>query len=192
MLQAAGMYNTLLKGNDPALVVEVLNAYRLKEKIPQNLDEYYVKLGEVDILRKGKDITVVSYGACLGVIQHALPLLEKHGIDIELIDVQTLLPFDRGCQIVASLKKTNAILFVDEDVPGGATSYMFQQVLEKENGYDYLDAQPRTLTAKAHRSPYGSDGDYYTKPNVNDVFESIYLMMHERKPNAYPALKIPL
>jgi pyruvate/2-oxoglutarate/acetoin dehydrogenase E1 component len=188
MLQAAGMYNTLLKSDDPALVIEVLNGYRLKETIPENLADYHVALGVCDILEHGSDITVVSYGACLNVIQSAIPTLKKLGIDIELIDIQTLLPFDRFDLIKQSLEKTHALLVVDEDVPGGASSFMLQQIIERQAGYDVLDAPPRTLTAKEHRSPYGSDGDYFTKPSKEDVIEMIYEMMRERDPKNFPSL----
>ncbi len=188
MVQAAGMYNTLLEGDDPALVIEILNAYRLKETLPDNLNEYKVTLGVPEILQEGNDVTVVTYGACINVVKEALPLLESVGINIELIDVQTLLPFDRPGVIVESLKKTSCALFMDEDVPGGATAYMMQEVLEKQGGYEYLDAPPRTLAAKEHRSPYGSDGDYFTKPNAEDVFETLYAMMRERDPQRFPDL----
>jgi pyruvate/2-oxoglutarate/acetoin dehydrogenase E1 component len=182
------MYNTLLKSDDPALVIEVLNGYRLKETIPENLADYHVALGVCDILEHGSDITVVSYGACLNVIQSAIPTLKKLGIDIELIDIQTLLPFDRFDLIKQSLEKTHALLVVDEDVPGGASSFMLQQIIERQAGYDVLDAPPRTLTAKEHRSPYGSDGDYFTKPSKEDVIEMIYEMMRERDPKNFPSL----
>ena len=188
MLQAAGMYNTLLKSDDPALVIEVLNGYRLKETIPENLADYHVALGVCDIIEQGSDITVVSYGACLNVIQSAIPTLQTLGIDIELIDIQTLLPFDRFDLIKQSLEKTHALLVIDEDVPGGASSFMLQQIIERQAGYDVLDAPPRTLTAKEHRSPYGSDGDYFTKPSKEDVIEMIYEMMRERDPQNFPSL----
>jgi pyruvate/2-oxoglutarate/acetoin dehydrogenase E1 component/TPP-dependent pyruvate/acetoin dehydrogenase alpha subunit len=188
MVQAAGLYNTLLQGDDPALVIEVLNGYRLKEVVPDNLADYQVPLGMPEILQAGDHITLVTYGACVNIAREAIAQLAGMNIQVELIDVQTLLPFDRYGVILESLEKTNAVLFVDEDVPGGATSYMLQQVLEKQNGYDYLDAPPRTLTAKAHRSPYGTDGDYFTKPSVEDVLETVYEMMRERMPEAYPAL----
>lgn len=188
MLQAAGMYNTLLKSDDPALVIEVLNGYRLKEAVPQNLAEYHVGLGVCEILEHGSDITVVSYGACLNIIQSAIPTLQKLGISIELVDIQTLLPFDRFDIIKQSLEKTNALLVIDEDVPGGASSFIMQQVLERQKAYDVLDAQPRTLTAKEHRSPYGSDGDYFTKPSKEDVIETLYDMMRERDPKSFPSL----
>ncbi len=182
MTQAAGFYNTMLHSDDPALIIECLNGYRLKEPMPSNLGEYTVPLGVPEVLKEGKDLTLVTYGSCVRVAQAALPLLEQHGISIELIDVQTLLPFDLEKRIVESLKKTNRILFLDEDVPGGATAYMMQEVLEKQNGYRYLDSPPVTLTAKAHRPPYGSDGDYFTKPNPEDVFEAVYKIIYEADP----------
>ncbi len=186
MTQAAGMYNTLLQGDDPALVIECLNGYRLKEKLPENIGTYTVPLGIPEVLRTGSDLTLVTYGTCVRVAQVALEMLEPHGISIELIDVQSLLPFDLENRIVESLRKTNRILFLDEDVPGGASAYMMQMVLEKQGGYQYLDSPPATLTAKAHRPPYGSDGDYFSKPNPEDVFEKIYQIMHEADPGRFP------
>lgn len=186
MLQAAGMYNTLLMSDDPALVVEVLNGYRVKEEVPANLHEFRVPLGVPEVLQEGSDITLVTYGACVAVAKEAIGLLENAGISVELVDVQTLLPFDIHGLIAESIKKTNAVLFLDEDVPGGASAFMMQQVLECQGAYDYLDAKPRTLTAKAHRSPYGSDGDYFTKPSTEDVVECIYAMLEERDPERFP------
>lgn len=186
MLQAAGMYNTLLEGDDPALVVEVLNGYRVKEEVPSNLEDFRVPLGVPEVLQEGSDITLVTYGACVAVAREAIGLLATAGISVELIDVQTLLPFDIHGIIGESVKKTNAVLFLDEDVPGGASAYMMQQVLEEQGAYDYLDAKPRTLTAKAHRSPYGSDGDYFTKPSAEDVLECIYAILEERDPDRFP------
>ncbi len=179
MVQAAGMYNTLLQSNDPALIIECLNGYRLKEKLPANLLEYTVPLGIPETIKQGDDITIVSYGSTLRIIQDAAARLEQQGISCEIIDVQTLLPFDINSDIVKSLQKTNRILFVDEDVPGGAAAYMFTEVIEKQNGYKYLDVSPRTLTAKAHRPAYGSDGDYFSKPNAEDVIEAVTDMMSE-------------
>ncbi len=173
MTQAAGFYNTLLQSDDPALVIECLNGYRLKEQMPDNLGEYTVPLGVPEVLETGDDVTIVTYGSCVRIAQEACRKLAKHGISVELVDVQTLLPFDLEHRIVQSLKKTNRILFLDEDVPGGATAYMLQQVMEVQNGYLYLDAPPVTLTAHAHRPPYGSDGDYFSKPSVEDVFEAV-------------------
>ncbi len=189
MVQAAGMYNTLLQGDDPALVIEVLNGYRLKETIPDNLGDYTVPLGVPEILHEGTDVTLVTYGACIRIAQEAMKLLEDIGISVELMDVQTLLPFDRFGKIGESLAKTNALVCMDEDVPGGASAFMLQQILEDQKSYDRLDAAPRTLTSKAHRAAYASDGDYYSKPNAEDVFELIYSMMHERSPSRYPSLR---
>lgn len=179
MVQAAGMYNTLLKGNDPAIIVESLNGYRLKEKLPSNLIDYTVALGEPEIIREGSDITIVSYGSTLRIIEEACAILENHGISGEIIDVQTLLPFDVNETILASLKKTNRIIFIDEDVPGGAAGYMFNIVMEKQGGYRWLDVSPRTITGKAHRPSYGSDGDYFSKPNTEDIVSAVIEMMHE-------------
>ncbi len=179
MVQAVGMYNTLLDGNDPGIVVESLNGYRLKEKLPSNLLAIRVPLGIPEIVKEGADITIVSYGSTLRIVQDAVVTLEKKGISCEIIDVQTLLPFDINHAILASLKKTNRILFVDEDVPGGAAAYMFNKVMEEQGGYKYLDVAPRTLTGKAHRPAYGSDGDYFSKPNAEDVETVIREMMAE-------------
>ncbi|MGZ8524368.1 MAG: alpha-ketoacid dehydrogenase subunit beta, partial [Chitinophagaceae bacterium] len=179
MVQAAGMYNTLLKGNDPAIVVECLNGYRLKEKLPSNLSEMTVPLGIPEIIKEGNDITIVSYGSTLRIIQEAVVSLERNGISCEIIDVQTLLPFDIPHTVLQSLKKTNRIVFIDEDVPGGAAAYMFNKVMEEQGGYKYLDVSPRTITGKAHRPAYGSDGDYFSKPNAEDIETTIKEMMAE-------------
>jgi len=179
MVQAVGMYNTLLRGNDPGIVIECLNGYRLKEKLPSNLLEMTVPLGKPEVIREGTDITIVSYGSVLRIIQEAAVALEKHNISCEIIDVQTLLPFDTDHSIVESLKKTNRILFVDEDVPGGAAAYMFNHVMEQQQGYKYLDVAPRTITGKAHRPAYGSDGDYFSKPNMEEIETVIKEMMAE-------------
>jgi pyruvate/2-oxoglutarate/acetoin dehydrogenase E1 component/TPP-dependent pyruvate/acetoin dehydrogenase alpha subunit len=179
MVQAAGMYNTLLLGNDPGLVIECLNGYRLKEKLPSNLQTFTVPLGIPDILRTGSDVTIVSYGSTLRIVQEAAETLAKMDISCEVIDVQTLLPFDINHNIVASLKKTNRIIFVDEDVPSGAAAYMFNKVMEEQKGYKYLDVSPRTLTGKDHRPGYGSDGDYFAKPNAENVVAEVRSMMEE-------------
>ncbi|WP_232825948.1 alpha-ketoacid dehydrogenase subunit alpha/beta [Chitinophaga alhagiae] len=179
MVQAAGMYNTLLKANEPAIMIEALNGYRLKERLPENLQDFTVPLGVTEILHPGTDITIVSYGSTLRVIEDAMQVLEQQDISCELIDVQTLLPFDIHQSILASLKKTNRILFVDEDVPGGGTAYMFQQVMEVQGGYRWLDVAPRTLAAQAHRPAYGSDGDYFSKPNAEDVVKIVMDMIRE-------------
>ncbi len=179
MVQAAGMYNTLLQSNDPGIVIECLNGYRLKEKMPANLLEYTVPMGVTETIRKGTDVTIVSYGSTLRIISEAAERLENQQISCEIIDVQTLLPFDLKHSIVESLKKTNRILFVDEDVPSGAAAYMFNKVMEEQGGYKWFDAAPRTLTAQAHRPAYGSDGDYFSKPNVEDVIRVVNEMMAE-------------
>ena len=173
MVQAAGMYNTLLAANDPAIVIECLNGYRLKEKLPSNLLAFSVPLGIPEIIKEGTDITIVGYGSTLRIITEATEALEKMGISCEVVDVQTLLPFDINHSIVASLKKTSRILFVDEDVPGGAAAYMFNKVMEEQGGYRFLDASPKTLTAQAHRPSYASDGDYFSKPNTEDVIRVV-------------------
>ena len=186
MTQAAGMYNLLLKADEPALVIECLNGYRLKEKMPSNIGDFTVPLGVPEILSSGNDVTIVGYGSTLRVIQDAIKKLEEQGISCELIDVQTLLPFDTNHIIVESIKKTNKVVFIDEDVPGGATSYMMQKVLEEQNAYLYLDAKPLTITSKAHRPAYGTDGDYFSKPNAEEIFIRIYELMNEYNPNKYP------
>jgi pyruvate/2-oxoglutarate/acetoin dehydrogenase E1 component len=179
MVQAAGMYNTLLQSNDPALMIECLNGYRLKEKLPNNLLEFTVPVGMPEVIKEGTDITIVSYGSTLRIIMDSVHTLEKIGISCEVIDVQTLLPFDIDHLILESLKKTNRIVFIDEDVPGGAAAYMFNEVLEKQGGYKYLDVSPRTITGKAHRPGYGSDGDYFGKPNMEEIETVIKQMMAE-------------
>jgi len=188
MTQAAGMYNTLLQSDDPAIVIEVLNGYRLKERLPDNIGEYTVPLGAPEVLAEGTDITIVTYGACIRVAQEGMKLLSGAGISVELIDIQTLLPFDLEQQILESVKKTNRVLFVDEDIPGGATAFMMQEVVEKQNAYQYLDSPPATLSAKAHRPPYGSDGDYFSKPNAEEVFEKVYEIIRESEPERLPSL----
>jgi len=187
MTQAAGFYNTLLQSDDSALVIECLNGYRMKEVLPDNIGEYTVPLGVPDVLYEGTDVTVVTYGSCVRVAEEGMRLLEKYNISVELIDVQTLLPFDLEHRIVESLKKTNRLVILDEDVPGGGSGFIMKEILETQNGYMYLDSAPKTLTAKEHRPPYGSDGDYFSKPNAEDVFDVIYTMMHEADPNRFPA-----
>nr|MBX2845790.1 transketolase [Saprospiraceae bacterium] len=188
MTQAAGFYNTLLAGDEPGIVIEPLNAYRFKEHLPSNIGAFRVPLGKVETVRSGTDITVVTYGSCVRVVNEASKQLEKLGISLEVIDVQSLLPFDLEHDIVKSLQKTSRVLFVDEDVPGGATSFMMQQVLEVQSGYKYLDAQPITLTASAHRSGYGSEYNHFTKPMPIDIVEAAYQLMHEANPVAFPKL----
>jgi pyruvate/2-oxoglutarate/acetoin dehydrogenase E1 component len=188
MVQAAGFYNTLFKSDDPALVIECLNGYRLKEKLPENVGEFCVPIGEPEILQEGNDVTIVTYGSMCRIVMDAANELDNKGISCEVIDVQSLLPFDIRHSIVASLKKTNRIVFADEDVPGGATAFMMQQVLEVQKGYQHLDSAPLTITAKEHRPAYGSDGDYFSKPNPEEIFESVYEMMSEINPERYPNL----
>lgn len=188
MTQAAGMYNTLLESDDPALVIEPLNGYRLKERMPNNVGEFKVPLGIPEILQEGNDITLVTYGSCVRIAQEAVEQLAEFGISVELIDVQTLLPFDIPNIIIDSIKKTSRVAFFDEDVPGGATAFMLQKVLEQRNGFNLLDSQPRTITAKEHRPAYTTDGDYFSNPNAEDVFETIYGVMHEVDPSRYPKL----
>ncbi len=179
MVQAIGLYNTLLKGNDPGIMVESLNGYRLKEKMPSNILDYTIALGEPEILREGTDLTIVSYGSTLRIVEEAAIILERQNVSVEIVDVQTLLPFDVPQTILVSLKKTSRIIFVDEDVPGGAAGYMFNIVMEKQGGYQWLDTAPRTITGKAHRPSYGSDGDYFSKPNVEEIVENVIEMMKE-------------
>jgi pyruvate/2-oxoglutarate/acetoin dehydrogenase E1 component/TPP-dependent pyruvate/acetoin dehydrogenase alpha subunit len=188
MTQAAGMYNTLLRGDEPALVIENLNGYRLKEKLPANPGEYTVPLGIAEVVKEGADITVVSYGSTLRIVMEAAAELEQMGVSIEVVDPQTLYPFDTTKVCHTSLKKTSKLLIIDEDIPGGGSAYLLQQILEKQGGYYLLDAQPKTLCAKEHRPPYGSDGDYFTKPSLDDVVETVYTMMSEANPGKYPAI----
>jgi pyruvate/2-oxoglutarate/acetoin dehydrogenase E1 component len=188
MTRAAGFYNTILKSDEPAVIVEVLNGYRIKERLPDNIAEFTVPLGVPEVIRAGSDVTVVTYGACCRIALDAAQKLSKAGIEIEVLDVQSLLPFDIHSRTVESLKKTNRVLFLDEDVPGGTTAYMLQEVIEKQGGYYHLDSEPRTLAAKAHRPAYGSDGDYWSKPNAETVFDAVYEMMHEVDPNKYPSI----
>ena len=188
MTRAAGFYNTLLKADEPAVVVEVLNGYRVKERVPDNISEFTVPLGVPEVIRAGKDVTLVTYGACCRIAIDAAEKLSKVGIDLEVIDVQSLLPFDIHGKIVESLRKTNRILFLDEDVPGGTSAYMLQEIIERQDGYFHLDSPARTLSGKAHRPAYGSDGDYWSKPNAETVFDAVYEMMNEVDPSAYPKI----
>lgn len=188
MTKAAGFYNTLLKSDEPALIVECLNGYRLKEKLPTNLGEFTTPIGVVETIKEGSDITVVSYGSTLRVVEQAAKELAEMNINVEIIDAQSLLPFDLRHDCVKSLQKTNRLLVVDEDVPGGASAYILQHIVENQVGYKYLDSKPQTLTAKAHRPAYGTDGDYFSKPSEEDVFEKIYAIMHESNPEKYPVL----
>ena len=188
MTQAAGFYNTLLSANEPGIIIECLNGYRLKESLPQNIGEYKVPIGKIETVKKGTDITIVSYGSTLRLVEEAAKDLASVAINIEIIDVQSLLPFDINHETVKSVAKTNKLLIIDEDVPGGASAYLLQQIIENQNAYQYLDSKPQTLTAKAHRPAYGSDGDYFSKPSVEDIFEKIYEIMHESNPNKYKSL----
>jgi pyruvate/2-oxoglutarate/acetoin dehydrogenase E1 component len=188
MTQAAGFYNTLLAAEEPGLIIEVLNGYRAKEKLPTNIGSFTIPLGIPEIVRHGSDTTAVTYGATCQVVLNAAEKLQKVGIDIEVIDARTLLPFDINASILESLKKTGRIVFIDEDVPGGATAYMLQEVIERQGGYYWLDSEPRTLSGRAHRPAFGSDGDYWSKPNPEQIFETIYEIMHEVNPNKYPNL----
>jgi pyruvate/2-oxoglutarate/acetoin dehydrogenase E1 component len=186
MTQAAGFYNTLLQIDQPAVVVESLNGYRLKENLPVNLGEFTVPPGTIEIMDPGEDVTVVSYGSTLRIVQATAKRLKQEGISIEVIDIQSLIPFDLKEEIRESIAKTNRLLIVDEDVPGGATSYILQQLIEKQQIFNLLDASPKLLSAKAHRPAYGGDGDYFSKPSEDDVFEAVYEIMHEANPKAFP------
>jgi pyruvate/2-oxoglutarate/acetoin dehydrogenase E1 component/TPP-dependent pyruvate/acetoin dehydrogenase alpha subunit len=188
MTHAAGFYNTLLKGEEPGLVIEVLNGYRLKERLPQNLAKFTVSLGVPEILCEGEDITLVTYGACCRIVMEAADILKQVDIQAEVIDVQSLLPFDRFGRITESLKKTGHIVFIDEDVPGGTTAYMLQKVLEEQGGFQWLDSAPRTITGKPHRPAYGSDSDYWSKPNLDQIFKTVYEVISETNPKKYPAI----
>ena len=188
MTKAAGFYNTLLEGDEPALVIECLNGYRLKEELPINLGEYKTPIGQVETIKNGTDLTVVSYGSTLRIVEEVALELQQVAINIEIIDAQSLLPFDLNHECAKSLSKTNKLLVIDEDVPGGASAYILQEILENQNGYNYLDSKPATLTAKPHRTAYGTDGDYFSKPSAEDIFEKIYEIMHEENPNKYKSL----
>ncbi|WP_370424883.1 alpha-ketoacid dehydrogenase subunit alpha/beta [Tenacibaculum dicentrarchi] len=188
MTKAAGFYNTLLQGDDPALVVECLNGYRLKEELPINLGDFKTPIGIVETIKEGTDMTVISYGSTLRIVEEAAKELAQVGIDIEIIDAQSLLPFDINHDTVKSVAKTNRLLVVDEDLPGGASAYLLQEILENQNGYKHLDSKPQTLTAKAHRPAYGTDGDYFSKPSAEDIFEKIYAIMNEANPSKYKSL----
>jgi 2-oxoisovalerate dehydrogenase E1 component len=188
MTKAAGFYNTLLQANEPALVIENLNGYRLKEKLPTNIGEFTTPIGVVETIKEGEDLTIVSYGSTLKIVEDVAKELQQVDINVEVIDVQSLLPFDINHDIVKSLQKTNRLLIVDEDVPGGGSAYILQEILENQNGYQYLDSKPITLTAKAHRAAYGTDGDYYSKPSSNDIFETAYSIMNETDPTKFPKL----
>ena len=189
MTKAAGFYNTLLETDEPALVIECLNGYRLKEKMPTNLGEFRTPIGVVETIKEGTDITLVSYGSTLRIVEEAAKELSQVGIDAEVIDIQSLLPLDLNKDLVKSIAKTNRILVIDEDVPGGASTYILQHILDGQDGYKYLDSKPQTLTAQSHRAAYGTDGDYFSKPSTEDVFEKVYSMMHEVNPINFPKLR---
>jgi len=188
MTQAAGMYNTLLEGDEPAIVVEALNGYRLKERKPSNLGQFRIPLGKVEVIKEGADITIVSYGSTLRMVETVAKELMQFDIDVEVIDIQTLLPFDIAHDIQKSVEKTNRILVIDEDVPGGASAYILQQLIDVQNIFPLLDSTPQTLTSKPHRPAYGSDGDYFSKPSEDDIFEKVYAIMHESNPEAFPII----
>lgn len=188
MTKAAGFYNTLLKADEPALVIECLNGYRLKEKMPNNIGEFTTPIGVVETVKEGTDLTIVSYGSTLRIVEQAAKELMEIGIDVEIIDAQSLLPFDKNHDCVKSLQKTNRLLVVDEDVPGGASAYILQQIVDVQEGYKFLDSKPETLAAKPHRPAYGTDGDYFSKPSTEDVFEKVYAIMNEANPKKYPSL----
>ncbi|PLX14728.1 MAG: transketolase [Salinivirgaceae bacterium] len=188
LTHAAGMYNTLLQSDEPALVIEPLNGYRLRERVPENIGEYTVPIGQPEIVHEGDDVTIVTYGSCVRIAEEAARQLKEFNIGAEVIDVQTLIPFDKDHAILESIKKTSRVVFFDEDVPGGATAYMMQKVLEEQKAYFHLDAEPKTLSAKAHRPAFSSDGDYFSNPNAENVFEVVYDLMHEAKPDKFPIL----
>lgn len=188
MTKAAGFYNTLLEKDEPALVIECLNGYRLKEKMPINLGEFKTAIGVVETIKEGTDITLVSYGSTLRLVEQAAKELESVGINAEIIDAQSLLPFDLNQDVVKSIAKTNRLLIIDEDVPGGASAYLLQEIIEKQNGYQFLDSAPQTLSAQPHRPAYGTDGDYFSKPSVEDIFEKVYAIMHEAQPHKFSSL----
>jgi pyruvate/2-oxoglutarate/acetoin dehydrogenase E1 component/TPP-dependent pyruvate/acetoin dehydrogenase alpha subunit len=188
MTKAAGFYNTLMESDEPALVIECLNGYRIKEKMPMNFGEFKTPIGVVETIKKGTDITLVSYGSTLRLVQQAAKELAEIGIDCEIIDIQSLLPFDVNHDIVKSIAQTNRLLIIDEDVPGGASAFILQQIIDKQDAYQYLDSKPQTLTAKDHRPAYGTDGDYFSKPSIEDIFEKVYAMLNEVNPSKYPSL----
>jgi pyruvate/2-oxoglutarate/acetoin dehydrogenase E1 component len=188
MTKAAGFYNTLMASDEPALVIEPLNGYRTKEKVPNNFGEFQLPLGKIEVVNEGSDLTLVSYGSTLNLCLQAIPTLESLGISVEIIDVQTLLPFDLGQEIKESLRKTNRLLIVDEDVSAGATAYMLEKILVEQGGYYLLDEAPQTLSAKDHRPAYGTDGDYFSKPSIDDIVDKVYSMMSCADPEQFPAV----
>lgn len=189
MTKAAGFYNTLLESDEPGLIIESLNGYRLKEKMPNNLGEFKTPIGVIETLIEGEDITLISYGSTMRLVQQAARELQEVGISAEVIDLQSLLPLDLNKDIVKSIEKTNRLLVIDEDVPGGASAYIMQNIMEEQDAWRYLDSKPQTLTAKAHRPAYGTDGDYFSKPSAEDIFEKVYEIMNETNPEKYPGLK---
>ena len=186
MLKAAGFYNALLQSDEPGLVIECLNGYRLKEKMPKNLGEFTTPIGKIEVIKPGDDITIVTYGSCCRIAQEAAIELDLMGISIEIIDIQSLIPFDLDSEISYSLSKTNRVIFFDEDVTGGASAYMMQKVLEEQSAYKYLDSAPKTVTSKDHRPAYGDDGDYFSKSNKDDLVDKCYELMHEFDPKEFP------
>ncbi len=188
MTKAAGFYNSIIQTDEPAFIIEPLNAYRVKEKMPINLGEYCYELGKVEILKEGKDISIISYGSTLNLIIDSISEFDDLGIDVEIIDIQTLIPFDISKEILLSVRKTNRVIIIDEDVPGGASSYILHKLIDEQGIFNYLDSSPTTLTAKDHRPPYGTDGDYFSKPSIDDIVESVYIIMNESNPNKYPLL----
>ena len=188
MTKAAGFYNSIMQTDEPALVIEPLNGYRVKEKMPINLGEYCYEFGKIEILKEGKDISIISYGSTLNLVIDSVPEFEDLGIDVEIIDIQTLIPFDTDKEILTSVKKTNRIIIIDEDVPGGASAYILHKLIDKQEIFTYLDSPPKTLTAKEHRPSYGTDGDYFSKPSVDQIVESVYQIMNESNPKKYPFL----
>ena len=188
MVQASGMYNSLLQCQEPAVIIESLNGYRLKENQPNNLSEFSVLIGESEKIKNGDQITIVSYGSTLRLVEKASNELDNLGVSCEIIDIQSLIPFDNSNLIIKSLKKTNKLLIIDEDLPGGASSYILQKVIQERDGFQYLDSTPMTLTSKAHRPAYGTDGDYFSKPSIDDIIETAYAIMNEYDPNNYPSI----
>ena len=189
MTIAAGFYNTMLKSDQPALIIECLNGYRLKEKIPNNFGKFKTAVGQVEVLKEGSDITLVSYGSTLRIVEETAKELQEVGIEAEVIDIQSLIPFYLNHDILKSIKKTNRVVVIDEDVPGGCSSYILNEILNIQNAYEYLDSRPHTLTANEHRPAYGSDGDYFSKPSNEDIFEYVYAIMHEVNPEDFPRLR---
>jgi pyruvate/2-oxoglutarate/acetoin dehydrogenase E1 component len=186
MTRAAGFYNTMIQSDEPAIIIECLNGYRLKEKLPINLEEVSVPVGVPEIIQEGTDVTLITYGSCVRIAQEGIVMLQEKGISVELIDVQSILPFDIHHSLVESIKKTNRVVFMDEDVKGGATAFMMQKVLEEQGGYRYLDSDPKTLTSQDHRPAYGTDGDYFSKSNPEEVYDVVYALMHESNPQQFP------